>query len=569
MRSAETRLKLSELKWSLPAIAAALAFHAPLAGAAFVWDDIGVQTLQLPWFRTFSDAFFPPAASGLQTVFFRPLVWLSYMADRALAPTDSLPAFAHTANLLFHALAVFLLYLLARELFARLERRDLAASGAALLFAVNPVHAESIAAISGRTDILATLFILATLYLAALWHRGTESAPRRTLGYAFAAASVLLLALLSKEVAIALLALLPALLIYLRAERRQKRSARDYALFAAPPVVALIVWLALRSAAGIGGTRFAALSLPAFFSNIASALGFYLRKTIIPWPQVIFAQEMPALAASLLTLFGALALAAFVWKRNKEARPLTAFASAWFFASIAPSLTVAFVPNVITPVAERYLYLPSVATALLLGWSLARADLKTPVGKALVATLAIVAVAYAASSYSRTGAWKSDKSFWTELSVSPESSKASYVWSNLGVVTQKEGDDKGAALHFRKAFDLAGNDEERRSASFNLTTSLINLAKSAPPGEKYALATEAAAHLEKLAALTTKNRVPTTLARALYLKAEAEAALYARPDRVTLEKAYRYATIAIAVNPADIAARATLADVERLAARYR
>ena len=86
-----------------------------------------------------------------------PLVWLSYAIEIALFGEE--PAVFHIVNILLHLANVFLVLLL----LYRLTGNPIAALIAAALFAVHPMHVESVAWISERKDVLSTMFFLFAL----------------------------------------------------------------------------------------------------------------------------------------------------------------------------------------------------------------------------------------------------------------------------------------------------------------------------------------------------------------------------------------------------------------------
>src|SRR5262249_38066537 len=112
---------------------------------------------------------------------FRPLLMLSF-ALTAL-PFGFVPWIFHLGNLLLHAANTMLIFLL-------LKRRYSceAALGAACIFSVLPVHVEAVAYIAGRSELLASFFLLLA------WLELESAKPRRVLGFLWYACS-----LLSKE----------------------------------------------------------------------------------------------------------------------------------------------------------------------------------------------------------------------------------------------------------------------------------------------------------------------------------------------------------------------------------
>src|SRR4051812_745462 len=87
-----------------------------------------------------------------------PLTSLSHMLDVQLFGLK--PNWHHFVNLVFHTANVVLLYLL----LARVTRRTWASASVAALFAVHPLHVESVAWVAERKDVLSTFFFLLTLW---------------------------------------------------------------------------------------------------------------------------------------------------------------------------------------------------------------------------------------------------------------------------------------------------------------------------------------------------------------------------------------------------------------------
>ena len=83
---------------------------------------------------------------------YRPVRTLSYAIDYHFSGLN--PFSYHISNIIYHIITVFLIYLTTHFLL----KNRVTAFLTALLFAVHPVHTESVAYISGRRDILFTLF---------------------------------------------------------------------------------------------------------------------------------------------------------------------------------------------------------------------------------------------------------------------------------------------------------------------------------------------------------------------------------------------------------------------------
>ena len=98
---------------------------------------------------------------------YRPIRTLSYAIDYRFSGTG--PISYHVSNIIYHALTALLVYLVTLSLIPQ----KTTALVAALIFAVHPVHTDSVAYLSGRRDILFTLFYLAGFLL----HKVPEAEP--------------------------------------------------------------------------------------------------------------------------------------------------------------------------------------------------------------------------------------------------------------------------------------------------------------------------------------------------------------------------------------------------------
>ena len=100
-----------------------------------------------------------------------PLTWLSHMADCQFFGPQ--PGAQHLVNVWFHAANTVLLFFLLRNLTGALWRSALVAG----LFALHPLHVESVAWISERKDVLSTFFGFLSLLCYARFARGARRDP--------------------------------------------------------------------------------------------------------------------------------------------------------------------------------------------------------------------------------------------------------------------------------------------------------------------------------------------------------------------------------------------------------
>ena len=139
----------------------AVAAYAASLGYDFVWDDTLLiqqsvrlhQWGELP--RLLLSQFWSEV--GEASHYYRPLITLSFFLDMKVWGLQ--PFGFHLTNLLAHVAVILAVLAIAR----RVAGGEVAAVLAALAFALQPVHTESVSFVSGRTDVLATLFFLLAL----------------------------------------------------------------------------------------------------------------------------------------------------------------------------------------------------------------------------------------------------------------------------------------------------------------------------------------------------------------------------------------------------------------------
>lgn len=343
---------------------------------------------------------------------YRPLLMLSFLAQRLTTGRDARPM--HAANLLLHALAVALVFLVLRRKLA-----PAAAAAGALAFAVMPAHAEAVAALTGRSELLA-----AALLLGAWLNLERPVTTRR-----FAAGAALFFAaLFVKEHAL----LFPPLLAlsdwtFERALPWSPGRRRVHAALLA----AIAVYLLLRLAAlGIpfGGGR------PYFEDRLTAALTVSrFAFTRYLWPSLTGLGLCPDFARPLipdarpgalgswppLLLLGGLYAAASAALLRRRSR--------WAFWLCAPSLFLLPTAHALTPLdtigAQRFLYLPSLGLAAGLGALWARAHAARPRAALAAGVLFLAWQAWACASYAR--AWRSGPAYYEMvIACNPVSARA-------------------------------------------------------------------------------------------------------------------------------------------------
>jgi protein O-mannosyl-transferase len=380
---------------ALPALAAVVVYL-PALRNGFVWDDPLVLQ-QLRAIHSVGDLLVLPPI--IPKFYFRPVVFVSYLVDRWLG--GETPFWFHASVIAFHGLNTLLVFGLARQLF---PTAWLVASGGALLFAVFPTHVESVAWMAGRSDVLVCTFMLASVLL---YTRRGEQWSSWLGGLAF------FLALLSKEMALACVAIIPLLDLL----STQRLIWSRYV----PLAIAVVGYFALRQhglGMFIGGTP-TAVPAGQVADDLGRAVGFYLVQAIVPVHLSAYVPDVPASALYLAVgVIGVTAGIAATAASGRAVQWQVGFLVAWFFLTLAPSLTVILRRSASAVVADRYLYVPTVASCLLVVWGILwladRWRLPPRAALALVGALCLV-FSLQVTHYSRV--WTDNLTFWTDVAA--------------------------------------------------------------------------------------------------------------------------------------------------------
>jgi len=448
-----------ELPWSLAlgaviVIATVLAYL-PAMQAGFIWDDdahiSANRTLRAP--------------GGLGRIWFQigatqqyyPMVFTSFWMEWRLWGAD--PLGYHVVNVLLHAASALTLMGILRLL------RVPGAAAAALVFALHPVHVESVAWCTERKNILSGLFYLtsALAYLKFAGLRAPSAAGVGKTRWSWYVLSLLLFlcAMLSKTVACSL----PVGLVLVLWWRQGALSRRNWLTLA--PMLAigaamglLTAWIERKQIGAVGPEW--ELSFLQRCLIAGRALWFYIGKLL--WPQdLTFIYPRWNVDAGVwwqyLFPLAFLGLVAALWiaRRRLGKGPLVAVL--YFAAALFPALGFFNVyPMRYSFVADHFQYLASIGMIVLGVGMLARAQRRRlPRGRPLAVGAGAVACALLALvTWQRGGAFRDPEALWKD--TIDRNPRCWMAYQNLGVLYRRQGNVQAALRAQEQAVSINPND---------------------------------------------------------------------------------------------------------------
>ena len=368
--------------------------------------------------------------------FYRPAIILSLLFDKSVWGSNS--AGFHATNLVLHTMSVLLV-----GQFAWLVLRSRAAAiAAAFLFAVHPVHTESVCWISGRTDLLCTAFLMgsANLFLA---HRSKPKRLMLTGSYVLAA-----LALISKELAATIPALI-GLSAWAAGQQAGERGWKRIAVQALPFAGIVLVYGVVRTLVLYGTEPLSqSLSLLHQAATIAYSLFTHFQILLLPHTAHLSYEVVMQEIANTTTFAMVLSLAVLTWFlwSNRKSAPIPLFGMLWFLVTILPVSLLAGT-ELSTIVSQRFLYLPSVGLAVVFGWAVAQAvQSRIAIRAAGIAAAVVIVAALSVLSVGQSGLWANEVAYWEEFTRDTPTIGWSYY--HLGLAYYRAGEyDRAVRLH--------------------------------------------------------------------------------------------------------------------------
>jgi Tfp pilus assembly protein PilF len=371
-----------------------------------------------------------------------PLSWISHMLDVQLFGMH--PAWHHFVNILLHVANTALLFLFLKRTTAATWQ----SAAVAMLFAVHPLHVESVAWVAERKDVLSTFFWMLTMYVYSIYVVNQGIARYISVVVVFA------LGLLAKP----MLVTLPFVLLLLDwwpLERLayQTKAARTTPLllsvekipFFMLSVCSSFITYMVQDAAGTVSQGYTVLA------RIARACVSYMTYLyMMVWPVDLaviypFSKYPPTNAIIKLSLL-ALVLITITVICFRKRFPFLMVGWGWYIVTLLPVIGLIQIGQ--HSVADRYTYIPLVGIFVILVWGGSQLAEKLHVtGNVLTAFSAVIVMAMIVLTSRQLSYWKNSSTLFEHtVAVTKDNWVAQ---NNLGLVYQSEGDLDRAILHFK------------------------------------------------------------------------------------------------------------------------
>jgi len=470
--------------------------------------------------------------------YWHPLTWISHILDIQLYGMNA--GGHHLTNLLFHIANTLILFLLFNKMTGHLWRSGFVAA----LFALHPLHVESVAWVAERKDVLSTFFWLLTMWAYSRY------AEKPKINKYVVVLLFFVMGLMSKP----MLVTLPFVLLLMdfwplgrwqwgqEIEEEHIKAPKSSALylvvekvpfFAITVIASIAAYITQRKGGAVPAMDFALLKMQT--ANAIVSYVSYIGKMIWPcklaahYPHPGMLPVWQVVGAGLLitcmSVFG-------VWKWRKF--PYFTFGWFWFLGTFVP--VIGFVKIGDFFMADRFTYVPLIGLFVVIAWGVPELVAQQRYKKIWLATLAtIVLTILMLMTWKQVGYWRNSITLFEHTLKFTSNNYLAHT--NLGLALYNQGREAEAIEHYLQALRIK---PDYVIAHNNLGATLDNQGRTAEAIEHYLQALQIKPDFEKAhhnLGITLYKQGHKTKAIEHYLQA-----LRIKPD---YEKAYNSLGIAL------------------------
>jgi len=379
-----------------------------------------------------------------------PITWLSFMLDYEIFGMN--PRGYHLTNLLLHIFNSILIFLI----FSHITKTVWQSASVAVLFAIHPMHVESVAWITERRDVLSTLFWMITTGTYILY---TE---HKTLIRYLLMTALFIIGFMSKSMlvtlpfALVLLDYWPLGRLRLDAPAITRwRSIRSciwekLPLFALSVIFTILTYILGQKAGTIANTSL--IPLTKRIENAIISLSIYMEKMVWPQKMAIFYPypkefQLWQFFGGIIVFAGISIIVLRMWKKL----PYNFVGWFWYLGTILP--VIGIVQNGSQAYADRYTYVPYIGLFIMISWTIPLVTKNLSYRRTiLIAGAAVIITIFTIITRVQVGYWKNSEVLMTHAI---EVTENNYIAHNsLGNALIKQGYSEEAYAHFMEAAQI-------------------------------------------------------------------------------------------------------------------
>jgi tetratricopeptide (TPR) repeat protein len=381
-----------------------------------------------------------------------PITGITFLLDHQIHGLD--PAGYHLTNLLFHIANVVLLFIFLSTTTGRIWPSAFAAA----LFAIHPLHVESVAWISARKDVVSTFFWLAAMLAYVSYAKRPRILPYLLTFALFALGLLSKAMLVTFPFALLLIDLWPLERIDARSlGSRQSRPAIGRLVLEKIPFIAAVsaasvVALIVQARDGAVASTFA-VPMAERIPNALAAYFVYLGKTI--WPVDLIVQYplregALSVAATIAAAAILLAVTAALFQLARRWSYLLV-GWLWYVGTLVPVIGLVQIGS--QSMADRYTYLPLIGIFIAIAWAAADVARALPGWRRpLSACAALVVLVFAGIAWRQAGHWRDSVTLFSHAVAVDSHNVVGH--SLLGKALYDRGSIGAARTHLERAVAL-------------------------------------------------------------------------------------------------------------------
>lgn len=454
MNIREMKPRTLERLISVGLIVLVLSVFSQVAGHDFInFDDGFYVTLNdhvqagLTW-KSFKWAF-----TTMHSANWHPLTWLSHMIDCQIYGLH--PSGHHLTNLFFHVANTLLLFLWLREATGSLWKSFMVAG----LFAIHPLHVESVAWVSERKDVLSAFFWMLTLLFYIRYSRKPGLARYLLTLATFALGLMAKPMLVTLPFVLLLMDFWPLGRISFFPHKNGKSTIKSLLpliwekipLFVLSVASSVVTYMAQSEGGAV--SSFALVPLKIRITNCLVAYVMYLKKIFWPYDLAAF---YPHLGGNL-SIWKGICAGAFLGAisllvvREARRRPFLPVGWFWFLGTLFPVIGIIQVGG--QSMADRYTYLPAIGIFVMIVWGVSVLLKGISYRRSILGCFSIVTLSLLwVITYAQVEHWKSTRTVFQHALSATEGNYLAHCM--MAQVLSSEGNSEAGIEECKKALSI-------------------------------------------------------------------------------------------------------------------